>query len=264
MEEDLHWKSGIAFTQPGHVTVRGYPLAHLIGRISFSEMIYLDITGNLPSSQVARMMDAILVSASESGARAPSVLAARTIASCGAPVTAAVAAGALAISKYHGGAVEDCMRQLIAIREEVAFQQIPLDDACREAVRRRLEKGERLGGFGHRLHKEEDPRTRRLFEIAQEIGLKTEYLDLVKAVRRALEEETGKALPINIDGAYAAILCEIGFPPELANALFLLSRTVSMMAHAREEQTRMRPRRYIHPTDWEYDGPPPRKLSAES
>lgn len=263
MEEELHWKSAIAFARPGHITVRGYPLTDLMGRISFTEMIYLIITGDLPSPQAARIMEAVLVSAAESGARAPAVLAARTVASCGAPVTAAVAAGALTISRYHGGAVEDCMRQLISIREEVASHQMPLEEACRAAVRRRLERGERLGGFGHRLHKEEDPRTQRLFEIAREVGLKTEYLDLVQAVRRALEAETGKKLPINIDGAYAAILCETGFPPGLANALFLLSRTVSMMAHAHEEQTRMRPRRYIHPTDWEYDGPPPRSLSDE-
>lgn len=260
MEEDLHWKTGIGFTRPGYIEVRGYPLTELLGRISFTEMIFLIITGELPTPQLSRMMDAILVSASESGARAPAVLAARTAASCGASITAAVAAGALTISKFHGGAVEDCMRQLMSIREEVDSQQLPLEEACLTAVRRRLEIGERLGGFGHRLHKEDDPRTLRLFDIAREIGLKTEYLDLVTALRKVLEAETGKPLPVNIDGGYAAILCEIGFPPELANALFLLSRSVGMMAHAREEQARMRPRRYIHPTDWEYDGPPSRNI----
>ena len=111
-------------------------------------------------------------------------------------------------------------------------------------MRRRLDKGERLGGFGHRVHKEDDPRTVKLFEIAREIGLDNGYIDLALALRKALEAEIGKPLPVNIDGSYAAILCEIGFPPEFANSLFLLSRSVSMMAHAREEQVRMRPRRY--------------------
>lgn len=235
----------------------------LIGRISFTEMAYLTMTGELPSREVARVMDAILVSAVEGGARSPSVLAARIAASCGAPVTAAVAAGALTISTYHGGAVEDCMLQMGSIREEVASTGMPLPEACRAAVWRRLERGERLGGFGHRLHKEEDPRVQQLFEIARGAGLKGEYLDLVVAVRKALEEETGKKLPVNVDGAYAAILCEIGFPPGLANALFLFSRSVGVMAHAHEERTRMRPRRHVHPTDWEYDGPTPRALGAE-
>ena len=262
MEEDLHWKSAIAYARAGSIVVRGYALTDLIGRISFMEMVYLVVTGELPSKQVARVMDALLVSAAESGARAPAVLAARTVASCGAPVTAAVAAGALTISTYHGGAVEDCMLQMQSIREEVASNGMPLAEACRAAVRSRLDRGERLGGYGHRLHKTEDPRVQRLFEIARAAGLKGGYLELVFAVRQALEDETGKGLPVNIDGAYAAILCEIGFPPGLANALFLLSRSVGMMAHAHEEQTRMRPRRHIHPTDWEYDGPPRRELRS--
>ncbi len=263
MEEKLHWHSAIAAVQPGSIVVRGYQVTDLIGRVSFTEMAYLTMTGDLPSREVARVMDAILVSAVEGGARSPSVLAARTVASCGAPVTAAVAAGALAISTYHGGAVEDCMLQMMSIREEVISTGMPLSDACRVAVHRRLEEGERLGGYGHRIHKEKDPRVEKLFGIAREVGLKGEYLELVFAVRAALEKETGKKLPVNIDGAYAAILCEIGFPPGLANALFLLSRSVGMMAHAHEERTRMRRRRYIHPTDWEYDGPPARELSAE-
>lgn len=257
-QEELHWKSAIGFSRPGAIAVRGYRLTDLIGRLSFTEMAWLVMLGEVPSPEVARVMDAVLVSAAEAGARSPSVLAARTVASCGAPITAAVAAGALAISRYHGGAVEDCMRQMISIREEVAADSVPLEDACRQAVRRRLEKGERLGGFGHRLHKEVDPRVDRLFEVTRDAGFRGEYLELVFAVERALEAETGKKLPVNVDGAYAAVLCEIGFPPGLSNSLWLLSRSVGMIAHAHEEQARMRPRRYIHPTDWEYDGPPER------
>jgi len=260
MEESLHWKSAISDARPGEVSIRGYEITELMGRVSFSEMICLLLMGELPSKAVARVMDAMLVSAVEGGARSPSVLAARTVASCGAPITAAVAAGALAISKYHGGAVEGAMEQLMAIQNEVSTQGVTLEEACRQAVRRRLDQGERLGGFGHRLHKKEDPRVRKLLSIARDEGLTGGYLELVYAVRDALEGETGKKLPVNIDGAYAAVLCEIGFPPGLSNALWFLSRSVGMIAHAHEEQTRMRPRRHIHPTDWEYDGPPPREL----
>jgi citrate synthase len=259
-EEDLHWQSSISQLKFGSIGVRGYKVADLIGRISFTEMIWLVTMGELPSPAVARVMDAVLVSAAEGGGRSPSVLAARTVASCGAPITAAVAAGSLAISKYHGGAVEDCMRQLISIRKEVAAGTAPLEAACRQAVRRRLDQGERLSGFGHRVHKEVDPRMDKLFEVTREAGFPGEYLDLVAAVARALEAETGKRLPVNIDGADAAVLCEIAFPPELSNPLWMLARSVGMIAHAHEEQTRMRPRRYIHPTDWEYDGPPEREL----
>ena len=152
------------------------------------------------------------------------------------------------------------MRQMIAIRNEVTGEGAPLEEACRQAVRRRLEKKERLSGFGHRVHKETDPRVETLFRLTREAGFNGEYLDLALAVGRAYEAETGKPLPLNIDGAYAAMLCELGFPPELSNALWMFSRLVGMMAHAYEEQTRMRPRRYIHPIDWEYDGPAEREV----
>lgn len=258
--EEMHWKSAIARVRPGSILVRGYDLSGLIGRLSFTEMLWLVTMGEMPSPAVARVMDAVLVSAAEGGAQSASVLVARTVASCGAPVTSAIAAGALAISKYHGGAVEPAMRQLAAIQVETTSGGVPLDEACRASVRRRLDRKERLGGFGHRVHKEVDPRVERLFDLTREAGFPGIYLDLALEVARALEAETGKHLPVNIDGAYAAILCEVGFPPELSNPLFLLSRSIGMMAHAREEQQRMRPRRYIHPVDWEYDGPEERSL----
>ena len=52
LQEELHWKTGIAFSRPGYIEVRGYPLTELIGHISFTEMIFLIITGELPSPKV--------------------------------------------------------------------------------------------------------------------------------------------------------------------------------------------------------------------
>ncbi len=258
-EEELHWKTAISRVRAGKILIRGYNLTDLIGRTTFSEMLWLVTMGELPSPEVARVMDAVLVSAVENGAQAPCAMAARTVASCGAPITTAMAAGALSISKYHGGAVEGTMRQWFAIRDEVRDGSASLEEACRRAVEARLARRERLEGFGSRVHKEIDPRVEKLFRITRGAGFAGGYLDLALAVERALEAKTGKKLPLNIDGAYAAILCELGFQPELANALFLLSRSVGIMAHACEEQARMRPRRYIHPLDWEYDGPAERK-----
>ncbi len=260
--EELHWKSAITQIKQGSIRVRGYDLTELVGRLTFTEMLWLVTMGEIPSPRTTRVLDAILVSAAEGGAQSPSVLTARTVAGCGAPITAAIAAGALAISKYHGGAVEGAMRQLMAIREEVRSGAMPMEEACRQAVRQRLQRKERLGGFGHRVHKEIDPRVEQLFRLTREAGFEGEYLDLTLAIGRALEAETGKRLPPNIDAGYAAILCELGFPPELSNALWFFSRFVGIMAHAYEEQSRMRPRRYIHPIDWEYDGPPERELTG--
>jgi citrate synthase len=257
--EELHWKTAISKVRSGKIMIRGYNLTDLIGRTTFSEMLWLVTMGELPSPEVARVMDALLVSAVEAGAQSPCVLTARTVASCGAPITTAMAAGALSISKYHGGAVEGAMRQWLAMRDEVRSGSSSVEEASRLAVEARLARGERLEGFGSRVQKEIDPRLEKLFQITRDAGFSGGYLDLALAVERALAVATGKKIPINIDGVYAAILCELGFRPELANALFLLSRSVGIMAHSHEEQARMRPRRYIHPTDWEYDGPGERK-----
>jgi citrate synthase len=70
-----------------------------------------------------------------------------------------------------------------------------------------------------------------------------------------LKKSTGKALPINIDGATAAILCEIGFPAGLSNALFMVARITGILAHANEEIQEMQPMRRIDPVDHGYAGP---------
>jgi len=65
---------------------------------------------------------------------------------------------------------------------------------------------------------------------------------------------------MNVDGAIAVMLCEMGFPPQMGNGLFALSRVTGLIAHVFEEIMRERPMRYISPTDHEYDGPPEREV----
>jgi citrate synthase len=103
-----------------------------------------------------------------------------------------------------------------------------------------------------------------LFSLAQEAGVSGRFLDAAQAIERALKQFLGKALPINIDGAMAAILLEIGFPPGLANPLFMVARVTGILAHAHEEQKRMSPMRRIHPVEHGYSGPTQRKLNPES
>src|SRR5947199_5157737 len=102
------WNTAITRVEPNKVAVRGYNIAELIGRVSFGAAVYLILTGELPSPAVARLMDAILVSSIDHGATPPSALAARTVASTGATLSAAVAAGIMSINRHHGGAIEAC------------------------------------------------------------------------------------------------------------------------------------------------------------
>jgi citrate synthase len=99
-----------------------------------------------------------------------------------------------------------------------------------------------------------------LFELAREANVRGEHLAAARAIEGALKKSAGKDLPINIDGAMAAILCEIGFPATLANAVFMIARLTGIIAHAHEEMTQMPPMRRIDPVDHGYSGPRERDL----
>jgi len=257
MSDDLHWKTAITSVEPNAVRLRGYPIDELMEKVSFSQAIYLAIKGELPSPGVGRLLDAIFVSSIDHGAGPPSALAARTVASTGAELPAAVAAGVLAISRYHGGAVEAGMTLLQEVARRTAEKAVPEAEAAREVLAEMKSRGERASGFGHRVHTR-DPRTARLFGLAEELGLAGRHVGIARTIER-LFGEGGRPLPINVDGAIAALLCDLGLPAEIGNAFFIIARVPGLVAHIHEEKTRMRPMRRIHPADVEYDGPGERR-----
>ncbi len=256
---DLHWKTAITKVEPNKLTVRGYELDKLIGRVSYAQMVYLLFKGEMPSENIGKMIEAILVSSVDHGTTPPSVLSALTVASTGAPLNAAVAAGILSISKFHGGAIEDCMRILHQAMDIVRNEGRSMAEAAKQVISDYRSIKKRLSGFGHRVHSN-DPRTKRLFALADELGVAGDYVKLANTFVTILKETTGKDLPLNVDGAIAALLCEMDFDPILANAFFMIARVPGLVAHIYEEKTRYKPMRKIHPTDVEYDGPESREI----
>lgn len=256
---DLHWETKLSYTTENGIQIRGYDLTQLIGAMPFPSVLYLLFAGELPTPAVAKLMDALMVASIDHGPGAPSVLAARTAASGGAPLGAAAAVGLLTLGKYHGAAVQDAMEAILQVVESAQATQ-DLDRAADQVVADWRKTGRRLSGFGHRQHKRQDPRPIRLFELAREVNVRGNYLQAAHALERALKQSTGKELPVNIDGAMAAILCEIGFPSTLANAVFMVARMTGILAHAHEEITQMPPMRRIDPVDHGYAGPPAREI----
>src|SRR5438309_6991549 len=124
------WTTAITKIEPNKVAVRGHDIATLMGKVSFGAAVYLILTGKLPDDKTARLMDAILVSSIDHGATPPSALAARTVASTGATLSASVAAGIMSINRHHGGAIEDCARQLKAIADRATRESISIDEAA--------------------------------------------------------------------------------------------------------------------------------------
>jgi len=256
---EQEWKTGITKIEPNKISVRGYPVEQLMGAVTFSQAIYLVLKGELPSPEVGRLLDAVFVSSIDHGAGPPSVLAARTVASTGSELNACVAGGILAISRYHGGAIENGMKMFQKIAERMEREHIDAGEAAGKILKEMKARGERAPGFGHRIHTK-DPRTSRLFNLARELGLAGTHVEIAETVEKTLAGTTGKELPINVDGAIAALLCDLGFPPEEGNAFFIIPRTAGLVAHIREENTRMKPMRKIHPAGSVYDGPENREL----
>ena len=258
-EKKAVWHSAITRIQPNKVAVRGYDIAELMGRVSFGAAVCLILTGEMPSPAIARLMDGILVSSIDHGATPPSALSARNVASTGATLSASVAAGIMSINRHHGGAIEDCARQLKAIADRAANESISLDEAATRTIAKMGEAGERMSGFGHRVHTK-DPRTARLFELAREAGVDGVHMKTARAVEKAFADAK-KSLPINVDGAIGAILADLGMSPAAFNGVFMIARTPGLIAHVIEEKTRERPMRRIDPVNHGYDGPPARNIS---
>ncbi len=260
--KDETWKTSITKVEPNRLILRGYRIDELMGNVTFPQVVFLTIKGELPDERASRMLDAMLVSSVDHGVTPPSCIAARTIASTGSPLNAALAGGILAISRHHGGAIEDSMRMLLGAVARKRESGMSESETAAKVVGEAKEKKKRLPGLGHRVHTN-DPRTGRLFQIAADLGFAGEYVAMANALADAIEKSGGKRLPINVDGALAALLCEMEFSPELANAFFMMARIPGLVSHIYEEQTRMRPMRQIDTKKHEYDGPEERAVPVE-
>src|SRR5258705_3922500 len=151
MTRDARWQTALTSIAPNKILVRGYPLDEMMGRLTFGEAAYLLLMGELPSPAIGRMFDAILVSSLDHGVTPPSTLAARNVATSGAPLKDSVAAGILAFGKHHGGDIESCMRfldgGLTHVRGGMSMPQ-----AAERIVDECLRDGHTPPGFRHRFY----------------------------------------------------------------------------------------------------------------
>jgi citrate synthase len=255
------WRTALTCIEPNKILVRGYPLDEIMGRLTFGEAIYLLLVGEMPSPGMGRLMEAMLVSFIDHGATPPSTLAARNTATTGAPLRSCVAAGVLGFGRYHGGDIESCM-QFLDAGLSLVRQGMPIREAAERIVEPSLASGEMPPGFGHRFHTR-DPRAARLFQMALELEVEAEHIRMIRAVELFLHnhpDEHGRTPPVNIDGAIAAVCGDLGIPPTIADAIFIISRVPGIAAHADEERQRQQPMRQIDPKDHRYDGPSERRL----
>ena len=262
------WDTAIIDIHPGKIAIRGYPIEELIGRVRFPDMIWLMLRGELPSRGQSDLLEAALVPGVDHGPHAPSIAISRKAVTCGLPLNGAMASAINVLDDIHGGAGQQCMELYREIHAEAGAAG-DLVAAASAVIQRHRDAGEKIvPGFGHRFHPI-DPRTAPLFalvEKAEAAGLVTgRWAAIGGAVEMALKGITKRHIPMNIDGITAVIFCELGFEPELGRGLFVLSRSVGILAHAWEQK--QRGRRIMGPMPKEipyrYSGPARRAVPKD-
>jgi len=221
------------------IHVRGKNLCEeLIGQVSFTQMLFLDVFGRLPSNTETTVLDAMMVTLMEHGL-APSAIATRlTYSSSPEAIQGAVAAGLLGAGSMMLGTLG---------KSATLLQKIVDDDEGVEAAAMRETRWHRenrvpVPGFGHPHHKPDDPRTLRLFALAEELGLEGRYISACKVLGACVDEVYGKHLTINASAAMGALLSEINIPPELMQGFAIVCRSGGLIAHIAEEMK--------NPTAW--------------
>jgi citrate synthase len=218
-------ETSIGTSDADSITVMGRDLAgELMGKATLTELAFLLVQRRMPSPEETRLFDAVLVALADHGLT-PTVLAAR-LTHTGAPesLQGALAAGLLGAGSVFLGVVEDTVRFLDAIGDDVEG-----------GVARELRAGRRIPGLGHPVHRVQDPRTPRIYEIAEETGLTGTYLSRLREVAAAHARQAGRELPVNGAGVAGAALADLGFPPALLRGFALLARTAGLLGHLAEE-----------------------------
>lgn len=228
--------TAISASNPETILVRGHDLTEaLIGQISFTDHVWLLICGALPSAAQRRILDAVLVAIAEHGL-VPSVVAARlTYAASPEALQGAVAAGLLGAGSVILGSSHEAGRLLAQIVERGG--DVGLDAAAREAGLACRAAGQPIPGYGHPLHKLGDPRAKRLFEIAREIGSFGRHCEAAHVLEGLMGEITKRDLVMNISVAIPAVLLDAGYPLQAIRGAPLLARAASLIAHLLEEQS---------------------------
>ena len=232
-------KTAISNVEPNKLTTRGYNQQDLIEKIRYGDMVYLLLKGRLPSIKESRMFNHVLVSFCDHGVTPPSTQTARIIASSGSPMNSAVAGALLSFGHKHAGAIEQTMELFqssidsLFLTEDNDLDNKQIASLAIEVYNDYYAKKEKIPGFGHRYHTT-DPRAEKLIQMAIKEGFVGPHIKLAVAIEDLVYQN--KNIKLNVDGANAAILSDLGFSPDLGLGVFIIGRVPGIIAHVHEEK----------------------------
>ena len=251
-------KTAVSRVEKDKIVTRGYNQRDLIEKIRYSDMIFLLLRGRLPTLKEARIFNHVLVSFCDHGVTPPSTQTARLIASSGSPLNSAVAGALLSFGHKHAGAIEKTMElyqskiSTARLIDDPDIDNKQIASLAIEVYKDYVLKGKKVPGFGHRYHST-DPRADKLIEMAIKEGFIGPHLKLALAIQDLVFEK--KNIKLNVDGANAAILSDLGFDPELGLGVFIIGRVPGIIAHIHEERMDEEEfRRFCDLDDIEYVG----------
>lgn len=224
--------SAISYASEAEIKWRGLDLmTELLGKRGFAETMYLLITGRLPNDCERKIFDASLITLMEHGLT-PHAIVARLVADSNpGQIQVAISSGLNCVGDVFAGTMEGCGHLL-----QEGLQNDDHGEWCEATVAAYRRGRLPLPGFGHPLHKPDDPRTIRLFEVARDAGAKGDAIALLELLGSAVDAAYGRHLTINATGALAALLLEIGIPPGIMRGIAVTSRAAGLTAHIAEEQ----------------------------
>lgn len=221
----MNFKTSIVKIESNGELVRGYGLIDLIQKKSFVEVIYLLIKGELPSEVETQMLNALFVACIDHGVGAPSTTTARIAASTGNNLHTALSAGILTLGEFHGLTIEGAAKFFSRNIKEKNISLI---------IKEYKDKKIKIPGFGHKILNK-DERACALFEVAKKNCFYQNYCAFAQDVEQELSKQTAKKLPLNIDGAMAAILLDMGFKAEQMGGFFVIGRIPGIITHINEQ-----------------------------
>lgn len=205
----------------------------VMGKMGFTEAMLYHITGKSATTGQIAVTDAVLVTLMEHGFTPSSITTRLTYLSAPEAMQAAIAAGLLNVGSQFIGTMENAA----AILAEIATDANGVEDACQRTAQKYKNTGQHLPGFGHHLHRPDDPRTPKLFAIASAYeDIDTTPIKIIESLGKAVDDVFGKHLTINATGAVAAVLIGANIPPKIMRGFAVISRAAGLVAHIMEEQ----------------------------
>jgi citrate synthase len=216
----------------------------VMGTVGFGELSFWLATQRRPTPGELRVFEAVLAALADHGFTPTAIVTRLTYLSAPDSVQGALAAGLLGGGSRFLGVTEDTGQflhdVLLSAADADRRRELPEDDAGWDAlalrtVRDRRAAGRFVPGLGHHVHKDGDPRTPRLIQIAREEGLFGPHLMLFAAIGRVHPQVLNKTLPLNGAGVCGAALADLGLPLPLLRAFALLARTAGLIGQLAEE-----------------------------